>query len=128
MENKITFFKTVKKTLPIKRNKFHWIFWSLLSIIFTGLFIIVVMYFSPKSNITLMNVRFSSLIPFLFFLFCMLFSWITLITKSKAHGILIACFFVIYLLFRLNRLTDPFFLILLLALFVTLELFISNKR
>jgi len=128
MENKNILLKTTKKTSPIKRNKFHWIFWLLLSVISTVLWGLVIIYLSPDSNIPFMNVQFATLILFFYLLFCMFFFWVTLITKSKAHGILIASFFVIYLLFRLNNLTNPFFLILLLALFVMMELFISYKR
>jgi len=57
-----------------------------------------------------------------------LFSAGSYLLKSKAHGILIAGFVVIYLLFRLNHLTHPFFLILLLALFFVLELLVSSKN
>ena len=66
----------------------------------------------------------------LFFVLLWLFLFGTgaFIFKSKIHGILIATFVIIYLIFRLNRLTNLFFLLLLLALFVTLELFISNKN
>lgn len=48
--------------------------------------------------------------------------------NSKIHGGLITGFVIIYLIFRLTHLTNLFFLILLLALFITLELFFSNRR
>jgi hypothetical protein len=57
-----------------------------------------------------------------------LFSSGTYVFKSKTHGILIASFAVIYLVFRLSNLTNPFFLILLAALFLTLELFVSYRK
>jgi hypothetical protein len=57
-----------------------------------------------------------------------LFSSGTYVFKSKTHGILIASFAVIYLIFRLSNLTNPFFLILLAALFLTLELFVSYRK
>ena len=48
--------------------------------------------------------------------------------KSKAHGILLTGFVITYLLFRLNHLNHPFFLIVLIALFLVLELFISSRK
>jgi len=55
------------------------------------------------------------------------FSIGTYIFKSKTHGLLIAGTVITYLLFRINHLTNPFFLILLLALFFTLEMLVSNS-
>ncbi len=73
-------------------------------------------------------IQVSIIILFFLLLAIFLFSLCSYAFKSKAHGVLIASFFVIYFLFRLNHLTNPFFLILLIALFVTLELFVSNKK
>ncbi|HVA96521.1 MAG TPA: hypothetical protein VND99_02610 [Candidatus Acidoferrales bacterium] len=56
-----------------------------------------------------------------------LFSIGSYIFKSIKHGILIAGFVIIYLTFRLNHLTNPFFLVLLLALFFVLELLVSSR-
>ena len=69
-----------------------------------------------------------SLILFFILLALFLFSTISYIFKNKIHGTLITSFAIIYLIFRHTHLTNLFFLILLLALFVTLELFVSNKR
>jgi hypothetical protein len=68
------------------------------------------------------------LILFFLLLTVFLFSAGSYIFKSKKHGILIAIFVITYLLFRLNNLTHPFFLILLLALFFTLEMLVSNRN
>lgn len=68
------------------------------------------------------------LIAFFSLLALFLFSVTTYIFKSKKHGILLAIFVTTYLLFRLNHLTHPFFLILLLALFFTLEMLLSGKE
>lgn len=48
--------------------------------------------------------------------------------KSTAHGFLLSTFISTYLLFRINELTHPFFFILLFALFLTLELFVSYRK
>src|SRR6185437_4410298 len=71
-------------------------------------------------------------IPILIVFFALLslsiFSISTYSFTSKIHGGLITGFIVVYLIFRLSHLTNLFFLILLLALFITLELFFSNRR
>lgn len=98
-------------------------------------------FFSPNTNIVFSqlfpsNLPFSVMtfaqIPTLFLFFSLLtlflFSTSTYLFKSKKHGILLVVFVITYLLFRLNHLTHPFFFILLLALFLTLELFVSNRK
>jgi hypothetical protein len=97
-------------------------------------------FFSPTATITISDilsnvpailntyVKIPTMALFFVLLAVFLFSIISFIFKSKIHGVLAAAFVTIYLLFRLNHLTHPFFLILLLALFVTLELFASNRK
>jgi hypothetical protein len=80
----------------------------------------------PLSFVQYIHIPPLSLFFLLFAIF--LFSLGSYIFKNKIHGILIAIFVVTYFIFRLNRLTNLFFLLLLLALFVTLELFVSNKK
>jgi len=99
-----------------------------------------VYFIAPDTNISLQGEltglpfsldRFLSVPPlsiFFVLLAIFLFSAGSYILKSKMHGVLISSFVGIYLLFRLNHLTHPFFLILLLALFFVLELFISSKN
>jgi len=113
------------------------LFIGIISLIALGCLI----YFSPpNSSITftgiLANLPFSlerfieipTMILFFLLLALFLFGTGSYIFKSKIHGVLISAFVIIYLIFRLNHLTNPFFLILLLALFVTLELFVSNRK
>lgn len=81
--------------------------------------------------ISIANLHENVSILYLFFiLLCsFLFCFITFLFKSIVHGILIAIFITLYLIFRLNGLTDPFFLILLAAICLTLELaFAQSKR
>lgn len=96
-------------------------------------------YFSPPTssltssqivgNISLISfIHIPSLFLFFVLLALFLFCIGTYIFKSKKHGVLIALFVIIYLLFRLNHLTHPFFLVLLLALFFTLEMLVSSKN
>lgn len=73
-------------------------------------------------------VQISPLIIFFLLLTSFFFSIGSYIFKSKAHGILISGVILAYLLMRLNNLTHPFFLILLLALFFVLELMVSSRK
>jgi hypothetical protein len=84
--------------------------------------------FSPESQPMIFNITIPLLPVFLFLLFTTLYFLGSFACKSKSHGFLIALFVLIYLLFRLNNLTHPFFFILLFALFLTLELFVSYRK
>jgi len=99
----------------------------------------LIYFFPPTANLTFVqtmtNFPFSlekslqipPIIPFFILIAIFFFSLGTYILKSKAHGILIAGLVLTYLLFRLTNLTHPFFLIILLALFFTLEMFVSSR-
>lgn len=72
--------------------------------------------------------QFPTILLFYILLSLFLFTTVSYFFKSKIHGVLITAFVIIYLIFRLNHLTNPFFLIILLALFVTLEMVVNNNR
>src|SRR4051812_32519247 len=101
----------------------------LLSIVSLVSLSLLIYHLPPTYNFSLLNSQLSTLYLFFLLLFLFLFSLITFISKSIKHGILIALFFPIYLLFRINNLTHPFFFLLLFGLFMTLEfLFAANRR
>ena len=116
-----------------------------LALLFIGIFSLLTLacllyFFSPFANLTLPDtiagvpfsinkfVQIPPLLVFFLLVSIFLFSISSYIFKSKTHGVLIAGFVDIYLLFRLNHLTHPFFLFLLLALFFTLEMLVSSKN
>jgi len=111
----------------------------IIGIISLGTLAALIYFFSPNTTLTFQQTltnfplifdKYLQIPPiYLFFILIgiFLFSMGTYIFRSKAHGILIAALVITYLLFRLNRLTHPFFLILLLALFFVLELFVSSR-
>ncbi|MBA3723552.1 MAG: hypothetical protein H0W89_01510 [Candidatus Levybacteria bacterium] len=100
----------------------------LLSIV-SGLLLGGLVYFYPPDAVFSFSfIQISYLSIFFFLLALWLFATGTFVFKSKFHGLFITLFVVIYLIFRLNNLTHPFFLILLSALFLTLELFISHRK
>ena len=88
----------------------------------------LIYYASPTSPFTVLNYSVPIIPLFMLLLFITLFFWGSYAFKSKTHGVLIGVFTIIYLIFRLNNLTHPFFFILLFALFLTLELFVSYRR
>jgi hypothetical protein len=98
----------------------------------------LIYFFPPNTNLMLPQMpETSSLNKYLLLPPVILFFILTAITffclgsyivKSKAHGILLTGFVITYLLFRLNHLNHPFFLIVLLALFLVLELFVSSRK
>ncbi len=111
----------------IRRKKFSFssLLYSVILFILLGL---LIFYFSPNAEFVIFSIHFSILIIFFPLLFFSLFFAGDTIFRSKWQGALIASFFALYLTFRLNNLTNPFFFILLAALFATLELMIVNRR
>lgn len=98
----------------------------------------LVYFFSPNTNLMLPQMpetltinkylQVSPIFPFFILAAIAFFCLGTYLLKNKAHGILIAGFVITYLLFRLNHLDHPFFLIILVALFLVLELFVSSRK
>lgn len=95
---------------------------SLVSLIF------LIINFSPESSPQLYLVTIPLLPVFMILVFTTLYFLGSFAFKSKSHGFLIASFALVYLFFRINNLTHPFFFILLFALFLTLELFVSYRK
>jgi len=113
----------------------------LTAIVSLCLFAIFVLLFSPNMMLLPLSLvsgvlpfhtngllQIPSLLIFFLLLGVFLFSFGSYLFKSKKHGVLIAGFVLIYLLFRLKGLTHPLFLFLLAALFLTLELMVANRR
>jgi hypothetical protein len=90
--------------------------------------VLSVLLIPPTMTFTVAAQQLSVVPLFLCLLFFFLFFLSTYIINSKIHGVLIAAFVVCYLLFRLNNLTHPLFLLLLTAIFIVLELFFSFKK
>ena len=98
----------------------------------------LVYFFSPNTNLMLPQtpetlgltkyLQLSPIPPFFILTAIAFFCLGTYLFKNKAHGILLAGFVIVYLLFRLNHLDHPFFLIILVALLLVLELFVSSRK
>jgi hypothetical protein len=90
--------------------------------------IVLIVYLSPSYEMSFMGFRLSIIVPFFIVIFLLIYCLGRLIIKSKKHALIIALFVVSYLLFRLNGLTHPLFLILLLALFLVVEFLFSQHE
>src|ERR1035437_7245718 len=86
-------------------------------------FIYLVFNFSPSAQITILSFNLSSIYFFFAFLFLFLISVFAFVFSSKRRGVFIGRVTFIYLILRLNHLTHPSFLILLIVLFGCLDLF-----
>lgn len=123
---KLFFKQASEKHLVLKRrrNPFMLVFFFL----FLSSLGVLLFYFPPTSFYSIGGVNLTLLPVFFFLLFGVFFSAGAFLFKSKSHGILFGLFIVIYLILRINNLTHPFFLILLFALFLTLELMVSYRK
>jgi len=102
--------------------------YTLLTLFFLTLFSLFIYYIPPAYQFQISNFKFQIIYVFFALLFCLLTSAGALVFRSFKHGILIALFVCLFLIFRLNDLTHPFFVFMLAALFVTLELFFSYRK
>src|SRR3989344_6221949 len=108
-----------------RRKKPIWLLiGGLLSLV---IFIYLIVFFSPNSQFSTFNFQLSILPVFLLISFLLFFSASSYLLNNIRRGIFVGLFALIYLLLRLLNLTHPFFLIMLLILFITLEMFFSYK-
>ncbi len=104
--------------------------WKLfvLSILSFSALVYLVIFTAPTASFDVLTIPIPVLPFFFSLLFLFLFSLCTFLFNSRMHGVLIALLAIIYLLFRQNDLTHPFFAVLLLALFLVLELMFTYKK
>ncbi|GIW61345.1 MAG: hypothetical protein KatS3mg089_0197 [Patescibacteria group bacterium] len=111
----------------MRRKRRTWKFLILSILSFIALLIIITTL-SPYQNFSIKFASIPVVIIFYMLLALFIFSFFAFLLKSRKHGILLSIFTVIYFVFRANNLTHPFFFLLLLALFLTLELLFTSKR
>ena len=88
----------------------------------------LVLNISPDKNLSLFNIAISSVFTLFVLLSSSLFFLVSFILNDQRQGFLISFFATLYLILRLNRLTHPLFLILIIAIFVTLELLFKKRK
>lgn len=97
-------------------------------ILFSVITCFLIFYFPPTYQISIQHYNFSILYPFFVSIFFLLFFTGVFILRSKKHGFFIGLFAVSYLLLRLNNLTHPLFVFLLIALFLVTEFLFAQSN
>lgn len=117
-----------KQTLPtfsFSRRPLKFLFLGLVAL--SGLVLLVIM-FPPTVSLTVGPLQLSITLLFFALVGSTVFGLTTFVTNRKKHGLLLSLFIMSYLWLRLNSLFHPLFLILLIALFLTLELLFTAKE
>lgn len=82
----------------------------------------------PATSYDLGMLSLSILLAFFPLLFIFIFGLITLIFKRPVFGILVGILFIVLMIFRLNGLTHPFFILLILGIFISSLLFFKKDK
>lgn len=97
-------------------------------IISLGLLIFFVLSFPPDKNLNVLSFSISLIPIFFVLLLISAYELFSFALNNQRQGFLISFFATLYLILRLNKLTHPFFLILLIAIFITLELLFRKRK
>ena len=73
------------------------------------------------------NYKLPITVVFFLLLFTFLLSLITYLSRNARRGATIGLLIIVYLIFRMLHLNSPYFLLLLIALFISLELFFKKR-
>ena len=113
-------------------------FWLLvLSLLSLAALIYLIVSFSPSSKLHLplgalakwgiTNYQLPILPVFFLLLFTFLFSLLSYLSRNLRRGATIGLLIITYLTFRMLNLDSPLFIVLLIALFISLELFFKKR-
>lgn len=115
--------------IPFKSfNKKKFIVNFLFGILFLIASIVSIIAFPPDHIFNIYDINIPATALFYLILFLTIYFLITSFLSNQKHGILIALFTIVYLIFRQYNLRNPLFLFLLLALFLTFEFLFSGSR
>lgn len=109
-----------KKNLSLKYVPFIFIFFVITYCL--------IYYFPPTYQLSVQQYNFPILYLFFVSIFFLIFFSGVFILRSKKHGFFIGLFAVSYLLLRLNNLTHPLFVFLLIALFLVTEFLFARPN
>lgn len=113
--------------MRIRQKKRPFLLLILSFLVFAGL-LYLILNFDPTRKFSVLSSRFSVLPAFFPLLFLCIFSLTAYILNNSRRGLFAALFVTSYLLLRFFHLTHLFFLLLLIALFFTLELLFLNRK
>jgi hypothetical protein len=108
-----------------RRKPIKFLFLSITALPIIGF---LVYNFPPDLKMEIGNWKLEIMYLFLPLLFLFIFSLTTYFSKNTKHGLLLGLFVVSLLTFRMSNLTHPFFLLLLAAFFLMLELLFSYRK
>lgn len=91
-----------------------------LSVVSLAALIYIIFSLSPIQQFTILPVFFS-------LLFVTIFSFTSFLFNDLRKGVIVGIACVLYLLLRMNNLTHPFFLILLIGIVIAIELLFRKK-
>ncbi|MDO8657939.1 MAG: hypothetical protein Q7K55_04315 [Candidatus Levybacteria bacterium] len=100
----------------------------ILSILSFGALIYLIFFLSPSDKFFTTSFDLSTIYIFLICSFLFIFSSVAYLLRNIKRGIFSGTFVALYLTLRLNHLDQSFFLIILIALFVTIDLFFSRQN
>jgi len=90
---------------------------------------LLVFYFPPAYQIQIYQYKIPIMYLFFASIFLLIYFAANLVLRgNRKHSVFITSFIIVYLLFRLNNLTHPLFLFLLIALFLTLEFLFTRQN
>lgn len=116
-----------EKLKPIARKRHNFLY-LLLAILF-GIITLYLFYnFPPTYKFSISQLQIPIIPLFLISLTGLIFSILTFIFIQKTQGIIISFFVILFLVLRLIGLSHWIFLILIIALFITVELFVLKKK
>lgn len=119
--------KTRRKLKPIARKRHNYVY-LLFAILFSIILTYLIINSSPNQPIEFKGLGIPTKPLFLISIFGFLYSLFTFILIQRIQGLLIAGFTTAYISLRFIGLTHWLFLILFIALFATLELFLLKKK
>jgi len=119
--------KNKLKLRPIARKRHNYLY-LLISILFGILTAYIFFNYPPEGNIKLQNVLLPVIPVFFITLSIFIYSLATFLFFRPIQGVLFVIFILGYVAMRLIGLTHWIFLILLFALFLTIELLILKKK
>lgn len=119
--------KTRRKIRPIARKRHNFLY-LLLVILFSILTGYLFFNFPPDHKFEIISLEIPILPVFLFLLTGFIFSLLTFIFIQKTQGLVFSLLILFYLILRLIGLTHWIFAVLILALFITTEIFILKKK
>lgn len=103
-------------------------FWLLvLSLLSLAGIAYLILAFPPSTHLIINNLSFIILIPFFLLLFSFLLLLLTYLSRNVRRSALIGLLIITYLIFRMLHLNSPYFPLLLIALFISLELFFKKR-